>query len=127
MIETTMGSRIEQSRLAQGLSTRQLATRLGVKTVTVENWERDRSEPRPNKLMTLAGLLNAPVLWLLQGEDERPSVKYKARPFDETTSISQKLDRATAMQQELAALLLEATAEIKRLQRELDSEKDLAA
>ena len=62
MAQTTMGSRIENARLAQGLSTRQLATRLGVKPATIENWERDRSEPRANKLLMLGGVLNVSVL-----------------------------------------------------------------
>ena len=59
---STMGSRLEQARIAQGFSVRQLATRIGVKPATVDNWERDRSEPRANKLLTLAGMLNVPVL-----------------------------------------------------------------
>jgi len=126
MIETTMGSRIEQSRVEQGFSTRQLATRLGVKPVTIENWERDRSEPRSNKLLMLAGMLNVPVLWLLQGE-EKPGRAFKPNSYSETVSIQQKLERATALHQELAALLHEATSEITRLQHELDAENDLAA
>ncbi len=126
MVQTTMGSRIENARLAQGLSTRQLATRLGVKPATIENWERDRSEPRANKLLTLGGVLNVSVLWLLQGVGETGHT-YRAHAFSETAAIHQKLERATAIQQELAALLLQATADITRLQRELDAEKDLAA
>lgn len=126
MIETTLGSRIEQARAEQGLSSRQLATRLGVKPVTVENWERDRSEPRSNKLLMLAGVLNVSVSWLLQGKGE-PGGDSNPRAYSETVTILQKLERATALQQELAALLIEATADIARLQRELDAEKELAA
>ena len=47
--------------------------------------------------------------------------------FSETAQILQKLERATALQHELAALLIDATADIARLQRELDAESDLAA
>ena len=93
MTQTTMGSRIEQARHQQGLSSRQLATRIGVKSATIENWERDRSEPRSNKLLMLAGVLNVPVNWLLQGESGsgRP---YRAQAFSETATILQKLERA---------------------------------
>ena len=126
MTQTTMGSRIEQARLEQGLSIRQLATRLGVKPSTLENWERDRSGPRSNKLLMLSGVLDVPVIWLLQGEDA-PGRARPAHAYSETATILRKLERATARQQELAALLIEATADIARLQRELDAEKDLAA
>ena len=126
MIATTMGSRIEQARGEQGWSLRQLATRIGVKPATLESWERDRSAPRSNKLVTLAGLLNVPVMWLLEGEEGR-SDSPDIRLFSETASITQKLERATAMQQELAALLIEVSADVKRLQSELDAEQDLAA
>ena len=123
---STMGSRLEQARIAQGFSVRQLATRIGVKPATVDNWERDRSEPRANKLLTLAGMLNVPVLWLLQGED-RSGRDYNVQVFSETAAIRQKLERATTMQQELTALLVEATADLARLQRDLDAEEELAA
>ncbi len=80
MISTTMGGRIEQARGQLGLSLRQLATRIGVKPATLENWERDRSAPRSNKLVTLAGLLNVPVIWLLEGEERVKSIAGEAPP-----------------------------------------------
>ena len=126
MIHTTIGSRIEHARNEQGFTHRQLAARLGVKTSTIENWELDRSEPRSNKLLTLSGVLNVPVLWLLEGEGQtgRPG---RYQDFSETAAIQQKLERATALQNELAALLIDATADIARLQRQLDAESDIAA
>ena len=45
----------------------QLARRLGVKLVTMQNWEADRAEPRANKLQMLAGLLNVSMIWLMTG------------------------------------------------------------
>ena len=126
MTFTTMGCRIGHARGEQGLSTQQLATRLGVKASTIENWELDRSEPRANKLLTLAGVLNVPVKWLLEGESHTDDAR-PARNFCETAAILQKLERATALHQELAALLIDATADVARLQRQLDAESDLAA
>ncbi len=123
---TTMGSRIEQARREQGLSVREVASRLCMKPATIENWERDRSEPRSNKLLTLAGVLNVPLLWLLEGED--PSGRsYHPEALSETARILQKLERAQAIQQEVAALLAEATADVKRLQGDFDAEQDFAA
>ena len=54
--------------MTQGLSRRQVSRLLGVKASTVANWERDRTEPRSNKLLTLAGILNVSMTWLLIGE-----------------------------------------------------------
>ena len=45
----------------------------------------------------------------------------------ETARIAQKLDRAIAMQQDLAALLIDVSAAVKRLQRELDEDQEMAA
>ena len=126
MQEATMGSRIQQARREQGLSVREVASRLCMKPATIENWENDRSEPRSNKLLTLAGVLNVPLLWLLEGED--PSGRsYQPEAVSETAKIQQKLERAQAMQQEVAALLAEATADVNRLQKELDRDQDFAA
>jgi transcriptional regulator with XRE-family HTH domain len=126
MVSNTLGGRIEQARTALGWTPRQLATRAGVKPSTIENWERDRSEPRSNKLVMLAGILNVPVLWMLEG-DSRLRPDQPKVVFSETRTIAQKLNRAVAMQQELATLLIELSADITRLQRELDAEDDLAA
>jgi hypothetical protein len=65
------------------------------------------------------------MIWLLTGDvppnsDHDPAVL-------ETARIAQKLDRAVAMQRDLAALLVEVTADVSRLQRELDEERKLAA
>ena len=66
----TLGDRLTAAREAQGLSASELARRLGVKLKTVEAWENDTSEPRANKLQTLAGLLSVSIRWLLTGEGE---------------------------------------------------------
>ena len=124
-IESTMGSRIEQARVQIGLGSSQLANRTGVKRKTLENWENDRSEPRAEKLIKLSGILQVPLIWLLTGETPSGS---KATPkASETNNITQKLERAIALQQDLAALLMEISADVARLQRELDEDQELAA
>lgn len=69
----TLGGRIVTAREAQDLTTSQLARRLGVTSSTMRDWETDRSEPRSNRLITLAGVLNVSPSWLLTGMGERPS------------------------------------------------------
>jgi transcriptional regulator with XRE-family HTH domain len=70
--DETLGGRIVYAREQQDLTTAQLARRVGVKTETLLGWELDRSEPRSNRLLTLAGMLNVSPTWLLTGSGESP-------------------------------------------------------
>jgi len=124
-LESTPGSRIKLTRCRLGLSLQQLADRVGVTRTSLENWENDRSEPRGVKVMKLAGVLQVSMIWLLTGEsppssDHQPAVS-------ETAIIMQKLDRAVALQRDLAALLIEVSADVSQLQRELEEGRKLAA
>lgn len=113
---TTLGSRISQARESQGLTTSQLARRLGVKPQTLENWEQNKSEPRAEKLNRIAGLTQVPLTWLLAPESYDESESPVAITQLETLSL--KLDRAISMQQELAALLIDISADLSRLERQ---------
>ncbi len=124
-VKATPGSRIKLTRTRLGLSLQQLADRVGVTRTSLENWENDRSEPRGVKVMKLAGVLQVPMIWLLTG-DAPPSSDRDAAVL-ETATIVQKLNRAVALQRDLAALLIEVCADVTRLQRELDEERRLAA
>ena len=55
--EMTLGGRLYASRQNAGMSLNLVAGLLGVKSSTLKSWENDRSEPRVNKLVALAGLL----------------------------------------------------------------------
>ena len=55
--EMTLGGRLYASRRNVGMSLNLAARLLGVKASTLKSWESDRSEPRVNKLVALAGLL----------------------------------------------------------------------
>lgn len=66
----TFGDRVAAAREAAGMTQAQLARRLGVKKTTLTGWEQDLSEPRANKLIMMAGLLNVSMGWLLTGEGE---------------------------------------------------------
>ena len=118
MVMNTLGGRIEQARRARSLTMRQLAQSIGVKVSTLDNWERDRSEPRSNKLMMLSGVLNVPVTWLLT--EDGVFEHEQTAPCD-SAAIMRKLERATALQQDLSALLREIAADVKRQQSELDA------
>ncbi|MCL3881008.1 helix-turn-helix domain-containing protein [Marivita sp. GX14005] len=66
----TFGDRLTAAREASGMTQEALAKRLGVKKLTLRNWEDDLSEPRANRLSMMAGLLNVSMMWLINGEGE---------------------------------------------------------
>ena len=53
----TLGGRITRARDLAGLTLSDAASHIGVTDETLSEWESDRSEPRANKIMTLAGVL----------------------------------------------------------------------
>jgi HTH-type transcriptional regulator, cell division transcriptional repressor len=65
--EDTMGGRLVRAREARGLTIGGVANQLGVKRETIAAWERDRSEPRINRLVMLAGILGVSPTWLMSG------------------------------------------------------------
>lgn len=64
----TFGDRLTDARMAAGMSQKDLARRIGVRSVTVRHWEENAKEPRANRLQMLAGMLNVSLMWLLNGE-----------------------------------------------------------
>jgi len=122
MTHSTLGSRIEQARDAKQLTERQLARRVSVKLETLANWERDRSEPRAEKLMKLAGILQVPMVWLMTGDT--PEAYEKPVNPSQTSEISQKLDRALSLQRELASLLNDLSGDVDRLEKAIDQDQE---
>ena len=66
----TFGDRLEAARRNANLSQRGVAKHIGIKSSTLKNWEDDVTEPRANKLNTLAGTLNVSLIWLINGEGD---------------------------------------------------------
>lgn len=104
---STFGDRLGLAREAMGLSQADLAHRIGVKLQTLRNWEDDRAEPRANRLQMLAGLLNAPMVWLMSGEGAAPAAGSVANPGDE----------AAGCMRELRALRAEQATIVERMAR----------
>lgn len=70
----TFGDRLAAAREGAGLSQKDVASRLGVKTSVIKAWEQDIKEPRANRLQMLSGLLGVSLTWLLTGEGDAPSL-----------------------------------------------------
>jgi transcriptional regulator with XRE-family HTH domain len=118
----TVAQRIAFQRNHLGLTQSQLARRAGVKTSTLQAWETGRKEPRADKLLRLAGILQVSLVWLMSGNTPDDAVNAASAP--ETERIAQTLDRALSLQHDLAALLIDVSADVTRLQRELDDDDD---
>ena len=104
----TLGDRLTAAREAAGLTTEDLATRLGVKLTTLEAWEHDVKEPRANRLQMLAGMLGVSLTWMLTGQgDGLPP------PSDDATA---DVD-ARALLADLRDLRLSVAASADRLAR----------
>jgi transcriptional regulator with XRE-family HTH domain len=108
------------ARRARGLSYKQLASQLGVKKSTLENWENGKSAPRANRLNQLAGVLNVPLLWLIAGSDRAPSEF--GPDSNETTGIEGRLMRAERLVQELSQILGELRSETRQVQQRIDDD-----
>ena len=109
--EDTLGGRIVYAREAQDLTTSQLARRMGIKTETLQEWETDRAEPRSNRLLTLAGMLNVSPTRLLTGAGESP---VDALTETEMMHIRESIER---MREQVLAV----ADELEQLRKRLDS------
>jgi transcriptional regulator with XRE-family HTH domain len=109
----TLGQRITEAREAAGLTTTQLAGNLGIRPATMGNWEANKSQPRGNRLTTIAGFLNVSPTWLLTGYGEDPGTQ----TGDEIAMIRNNLI-------ELRGQLANITERIEHLVDRLDDYKD---
>ena len=79
--ESTLGERILNARQEAGLSLAMAAHLAGVKPATLREWERDRSAPRVNKLVSLAGILSVSPTHLIaeEGRSDNPVTVTRGR------------------------------------------------
>lgn len=110
----TFGDRLSLAREAQNLTQEQLASRLGLRASTLENWECDRSEPRANKLQMLAGFLNVSMVWLLTGEGEGAPVVRNSH-----ATMPPQMGDVLAEIREIRAANLRANTRLSRLEKML--------
>ena len=98
MEKLLFGERLRNAREAAGMSQQQMASRLGVKGSTVNNWEAGKEDPRANRLQMIASLLNVPLMWLLAGSQNVPD---PATYLDSAQMARQKLAEVNGKMTEL--------------------------
>ena len=115
--EMTLGGRLYASRQNAGMSLNLVARLLGVKSSTLKSWENDRSEPRVNKLVALAGLLGvSPTHFLAEeGNDGVDVSAIKGRRGKLVEVLREETSYALKQQEQLNQRLRKIDALIQKL------------
>ena len=115
--EMTLGGRLYASRQNAGMSLNTVANLLGVKSSTLKSWESDRSEPRVNKLVALAGLLGvSPTHFLAEeGNDGVEVYATKGQRGRLIKMLKEEMSYALEQQKKLNKLIRKMDALIQRL------------
>ena len=115
--ETTLGGRLHASRQNAGMSLYMVANLLGVKSSTLKSWENDRSEPRVNKLVALAGLLGvSPTHFLAEeGNDGVDEAAIKGRRARLIEMLKEEMSFALEQQKKLNQQLRKMDALLRKL------------
>ena len=99
----TLGGRIYASRQKAGMSLHLAANLLGVRYSTLKSWENDRSEPRVNKLVALAGVLGvSPTHFLAEeGNNGADVAAMKGRRNKLIELLKEEMSHAREQQKQL--------------------------
>ena len=115
--ETTLGERLQKARESAGLSLAMASHLAGVKPTTLRDWERDRSAPRVNKLVNLAGILGVSPTHLMaeEGQSDNPASTSRGRQEKLLNQLRAEISDIEAKQKELTARLGSAVKLLKKL------------
>ena len=117
---TTLGQRIRTQRQRLGLSAAELARRAGVTRDTLSEWERDATAPRSNRLLTLAGVLETNIGWLLEGHGHCAP---QTDADSEMAGLREQLGQARELVHQLATNLDALQTRVNALERRRASGK----
>jgi len=110
----TLGGRISRARDAANLSTKELASKLGVRGETISSWERDRAEPRANRLFMLAGVLGVTPAWLITGIGRAPAGDAVGSAGDE---LRKQLDLIKKLHKQTGEAIAAIETELERVEQ----------
>ena len=109
----TFGDRVAAARENANMTQAVLAKRIGIKQSTLRAWEDDLSEPRANRLSTLAGILGISMMWLINGEGEGLDA-----PEEVATHAASMKEILIALR-EVRADMLKRAEQVGRLEKQL--------
>lgn len=105
----SFGAMLKRNRKLAGLTQEQLAEKLNVSTVAVQNWETGKNQIRPEKLSKLSYLFNIPletlIYEMLISEKNDLQDRFPYFLFDEDTNDIVRTLHLTMSQQELFGIL----------------------
>jgi len=115
--ESTLGERIRNSREGAGLTLNLASHLAGIKPATLRDWEKDRSEPRVNKLVTLAGIFGVSPTHLIaeEGDSDNPSAVTRGRNEKVLAQLKAEMAEIEAHQKTLAKKLNVAVMLLSKL------------
>jgi transcriptional regulator with XRE-family HTH domain len=114
--DDTLGGRISSARDAAGIAIELLASQLGVRKETMLAWESDRSEPRPSRLIKLAGILGVSPMWLMTGAGEGPGELSDERALQ---ALKIELARLQSAYQEMGRLVETTAQQLEKLDHQI--------
>ena len=120
--EMTLGGRLYASRQNAGISLNLAARLLGVKSSTLKSWENDRSEPRVNKLVALAGLLGVSPTYFLaeEGNDGVDVSATKGRSSKIVEMLKEEISFAHEQQKQLNQRLRKIDVLIQKFEESIN-------
>lgn len=121
--DDTLGGRLSAARDAAGISLLDLANRLGIKEESLLNWESDRSEPRPSRLIDMAGILGVSPMWLITGHGYGPLDESDDLPLE---ALHVQLRRLSDAHEECGRLIRQISQQIERYEARQSGNRDLA-
>ena len=110
----TLGGRLQNAREKQKLSISLVAKLSGVQSKTLKNWELDRSEPRSNRLVNLAGVLGVTASYLLDGTGGEIEPEQKSK-----TDIKMAIGELEIEAESLTNEIVKSSERLKAITRRL--------
>ncbi len=95
----TLGKRIKSARerLKPKPTQADVGNHFGISDKAVSAWERDDTQPEPDKIAKLARFLKVPAIWLLEGKGAPPS----------PDSLESSLERLDPASRDLVAAMVQ--------------------
>lgn len=117
----TIGERIQEARKQAGLKQSELAEKLGIATITIGQYERDKRQPRLEQLEAIAKALGVSTAYLT-GEIKTIHIPMPEYPLPLDTPTADQIRKMTRPEQEYYLLrLLADTAPDELKKRYLDN------
>jgi len=110
MTSSTFSKRIAMARKEADMTVAQVSRLVAVKAETYKKWESGAVQPRANKLVTLAGVLNVAPVWLLDGNDD-----YHSEDLDKQQKVEQlsmRIEQMQSMQNRMITMLDELACDL---------------